>query len=74
MVNLPSPSMGEGSGMGVMRRGRLNRPITPTQPSPIKGEGYTLAGASNRSRCTATRTLPPVKVPPAAVSSTGVSA
>jgi hypothetical protein len=38
-VNLPSPSVGEGSGIGVMRRFRHNGPITPTQPSPIKGEG-----------------------------------
>ena len=36
---LPSPLMGEGSGMGVMQRFNRHRPITPTQPSPIKGEG-----------------------------------
>ncbi len=37
--HLPSPSMEEGSGMGVMQRFNRHRPIPPTQPSPIKGEG-----------------------------------
>ena len=35
---------------------------------------YTDAGASNRITCIDTRTLPPVKAPPAAVITTGVSA
>jgi len=40
----PLPSMGRGWG-GVNLRGPLVRmeALTPTQPSPIKGEGYAVA-------------------------------
>jgi len=55
IFNLPSPSRGEGSGMGVyaVRRGKDAVGLcallsaspqlsghTPTQPSPLEGEGF----------------------------------
>jgi hypothetical protein len=36
----PSPSMGEGLGEGDRAAPRTPHAITPSQPSPIEGEGF----------------------------------